>query len=81
MVSAHQMQPQWLDKATKPVTEGKLDASPAPLQLLDVLQQYCMASGLDYRRLDGSTKSEERLKIVKEFNSTQDVNICLVSTM
>ncbi|XP_029413042.1 DNA excision repair protein ERCC-6-like 2 isoform X3 [Nannospalax galili] len=50
-------------------------------KLLDVLQQYCMASGLDYRRLDGNTKSEERLKIVKEFNSTQDVNICLVSTM
>ena len=50
-------------------------------KLLDVLQQYCMASGLDYRRLDGSTKSEERLKIVKEFNSSQDVNICLVSTM
>ncbi|XP_032696375.1 DNA excision repair protein ERCC-6-like 2 isoform X1 [Lontra canadensis] len=50
-------------------------------KLLDVLQQYCMAAGLDYRRLDGSTKSEERLKIVKEFNSTQDVNICLVSTM
>ncbi|XP_074186358.1 DNA excision repair protein ERCC-6-like 2 isoform X3 [Rhinolophus sinicus] len=51
------------------------------MKLLDVLQQYCMASGLDYRRLDGSTKSEERIKIVKEFNSTQDVNICLVSTM
>uniref|UniRef100_M3Y5T3 DNA excision repair protein ERCC-6-like 2 n=1 Tax=Mustela putorius furo TaxID=9669 RepID=M3Y5T3_MUSPF len=50
-------------------------------KLLDVLQQYCMAAGLEYRRLDGSTKSEERLKIVKEFNSTQDVNICLVSTM
>ncbi|KAM6160911.1 DNA excision repair protein ERCC-6-like 2 [Erethizon dorsatum] len=50
-------------------------------KLLDVLQQYCMASGLDYRRLDGSTKSEERLRIVKEFNSTQDINICLVSTM
>ncbi|CAD7691758.1 unnamed protein product [Nyctereutes procyonoides] len=50
-------------------------------KLLDVLQQYCMAAGFDYRRLDGSTKSEERIKIVKEFNSTQDVNICLVSTM
>ncbi|XP_008526819.2 DNA excision repair protein ERCC-6-like 2 isoform X3 [Equus przewalskii] len=50
-------------------------------KLLDVLQQYCMASGLDYRRLDGNTKSEDRIKIVKEFNSTQDVNICLVSTM
>ncbi|XP_074058919.1 DNA excision repair protein ERCC-6-like 2 isoform X2 [Macrotis lagotis] len=50
-------------------------------KLLDVLEQYCMATGLDYRRLDGSTKSEERIKIVKEFNSAQDVNICLVSTM
>ncbi|XP_024414034.2 DNA excision repair protein ERCC-6-like 2 isoform X2 [Desmodus rotundus] len=50
-------------------------------KLLDVLQQYCMASGLDYRRLDGSTKSEDRIKIVKEFNGTQDVNVCLVSTM
>ncbi|XP_034629143.1 DNA excision repair protein ERCC-6-like 2 isoform X2 [Trachemys scripta elegans] len=50
-------------------------------KLLDVLEQYCMASGLDYRRLDGNTKSEDRVRIVREFNSTQDVNICLVSTM
>lgn len=40
-----------------------------------------MASGLEYRRLDGTTKAEDRVKIVKEFNSMQDVNICLVSTM
>ncbi|XP_053558392.1 LOW QUALITY PROTEIN: DNA excision repair protein ERCC-6-like 2 [Bombina bombina] len=50
-------------------------------KLLDVLERYCMASGLDYRRLDGATKAEERVKIVKEFNRLQDVNICLVSTM
>ncbi|XP_063151290.1 DNA excision repair protein ERCC-6-like 2 [Candoia aspera] len=50
-------------------------------KLLDVLEQYCMASGLDYRRLDGNTKAEDRVKIVKEFNSMEDVNICLVSTM
>ncbi|XP_019333609.1 DNA excision repair protein ERCC-6-like 2 isoform X3 [Alligator mississippiensis] len=50
-------------------------------KLLDVLEQYCMASGLDYRRLDGNTKSEDRVKIVREFNSMQDINICLVSTM
>ncbi|OCU01172.1 DNA excision repair protein ERCC-6-like 2 [Xenopus laevis] len=50
-------------------------------KLLDVLERYCMASGLDYRRLDGNTKAEERMKIVKEFNTMQDVNICLVSTM
>ncbi|XP_067886196.1 DNA excision repair protein ERCC-6-like 2 isoform X2 [Heterodontus francisci] len=50
-------------------------------KLLDVLERYCMATGLDYRRLDGKTKTEDRVKIVKEFNSTQDINICLVSTI
>ncbi|XP_056380860.1 DNA excision repair protein ERCC-6-like 2 isoform X2 [Hyla sarda] len=50
-------------------------------KLLGVLERYCMASGLEYRRLDGGTKAEDRVKIVKEFNSMQDVNICLVSTM
>ncbi|XP_032841494.2 DNA excision repair protein ERCC-6-like 2 isoform X3 [Tyto alba] len=50
-------------------------------KLLDVLEQYCMASGLDYRRLDGNTKSEDRLRIVREFNGIQEINICLVSTM
>ncbi|NXP84484.1 ER6L2 protein, partial [Passerina amoena] len=50
-------------------------------KLLDVLEQYCMASGLDYRRLDGNTKSEDRIKIVREFNSLQEINLCLVSTM
>ncbi|XP_068279807.1 DNA excision repair protein ERCC-6-like 2 isoform X2 [Nyctibius grandis] len=50
-------------------------------KLLDVLEQYCMASGLDYRRLDGNTKPEDRIRIVREFNSIQEINICLVSTM
>ncbi|XP_009897186.2 DNA excision repair protein ERCC-6-like 2 [Dryobates pubescens] len=50
-------------------------------KLLDVLEQYCMASGLDYRRLDGTTKSEDRIRIVREFNTVQEINICLVSTM
>ncbi|XP_072289091.1 DNA excision repair protein ERCC-6-like 2 [Eucyclogobius newberryi] len=50
-------------------------------KLLDVLESYCMAEGLDYSRLDGNTKSKERVQIVKEFNSSSHVNICLVSTM
>ncbi|CAN8220152.1 unnamed protein product [Coccothraustes coccothraustes] len=50
-------------------------------KLLDVLEQYCMASGLDYRRLDGNTKSEDRIRIVREFNSLPEINLCLVSTM
>uniref|UniRef100_A0A8C3L7G0 ERCC excision repair 6 like 2 n=1 Tax=Chrysolophus pictus TaxID=9089 RepID=A0A8C3L7G0_CHRPC len=50
-------------------------------KLLDVLEQYCIASGLDFRRLDGNTKSEDRIRIVREFNRVQEINICLVSTM
>lgn len=40
-----------------------------------------MAEGLDYSRLDGATKSKERVQIVKEFNSSSHINLCLVSTM
>ncbi|XP_044052654.1 DNA excision repair protein ERCC-6-like 2 isoform X2 [Siniperca chuatsi] len=50
-------------------------------KLLDVLESYCMAEGLDYSRLDGTTKAKERVQIVKEFNSSSHINICLVSTM
>ncbi|XP_062854395.1 DNA excision repair protein ERCC-6-like 2 [Trichomycterus rosablanca] len=50
-------------------------------KLLDILESYCMAEGLEYRRLDGTTKSKDRIHIVKEFNSTTDINLCLVSTM
>ncbi|XP_041644210.1 DNA excision repair protein ERCC-6-like 2 [Cheilinus undulatus] len=50
-------------------------------KLLDVLESYCMAEGLDYSRLDGTTRSKERVQIVKEFNSSSHINLCLVSTM
>ncbi|XP_069034509.1 DNA excision repair protein ERCC-6-like 2 isoform X1 [Embiotoca jacksoni] len=50
-------------------------------KLLDVLESYCMAEGLDFSRLDGATKSKERVQIVKDFNSSSHVNLCLVSTM
>ncbi|CAL8249268.1 unnamed protein product [Merluccius merluccius] len=50
-------------------------------KLLDVLVSYCMAEGLDYSRLDGTTKAKDRVQIVKEFNSSPHTNLCLVSTM
>lgn len=40
-----------------------------------------MAQGLDYSRLDGTTKAKDRVQIVKEFNSSSHLNLCLVSTM
>ncbi|TNN64516.1 DNA excision repair protein ERCC-6-like 2 [Liparis tanakae] len=51
------------------------------MKLLDVLESYCMAEGLDYSRLDGATKAKDRVQIVKEFNSSGHINLCLVSTM
>ncbi|KAM9391874.1 DNA excision repair protein ERCC-6-like 2 [Pholidichthys leucotaenia] len=50
-------------------------------KLLDVLESYCMAEGLDFSRLDGATKSKDRVQIVKDFNSSSHINLCLVSTM
>ncbi|KAJ8380775.1 hypothetical protein SKAU_G00015530 [Synaphobranchus kaupii] len=50
-------------------------------RLLDILESHCMAEGVEFRRLDGNTKAKERVKIVREFNSSQDINLCLVSTM
>ncbi|XP_042303699.1 LOW QUALITY PROTEIN: DNA excision repair protein ERCC-6-like 2 [Sceloporus undulatus] len=48
--------------------------------VLDVLEQYCMASGLDTED-SMEIQGRGRVKIVKEFNSMEEVNICLVSTM
>ncbi|XP_059910605.1 DNA excision repair protein ERCC-6-like 2 isoform X2 [Gadus macrocephalus] len=50
-------------------------------KLLDVLVSYCMAEGLEYSRLDGNTKAKDRVKIVKDFNSSPHTNLCLVSTI
>lgn len=40
-----------------------------------------MAQGLAFSRLDGTTKAKDRVQIVKEFNSSTHINLCLVSTM
>ncbi|OXB80108.1 UNVERIFIED_CONTAM: hypothetical protein H355_006940 [Colinus virginianus] len=66
------------DAAFETISDPKYSGK---MKLLDVLEQYCMASGLDFRRLDGNTKSEDRIRIVREFNRIQEINICLVSTM
>ncbi|XP_057688552.1 DNA excision repair protein ERCC-6-like 2 [Corythoichthys intestinalis] len=50
-------------------------------KVLDILESYFMAEGHDYSRLDGTTKAKERVHIVKEFNTSAHINLCLVSTM
>uniref|UniRef100_A0A3B5L3E6 Excision repair cross-complementation group 6-like 2 n=1 Tax=Xiphophorus couchianus TaxID=32473 RepID=A0A3B5L3E6_9TELE len=62
-----------------PIYSGKMKLHSH--HLLNILESYCMAEGLDFSRLDGTTKSRERVQIVKEFNSSSHVNLCLVSTM
>ncbi|XP_039766693.1 DNA excision repair protein ERCC-6-like 2 [Ornithorhynchus anatinus] len=49
-------------------------------KVLDVLEHYCLSAGLEFRRLDGRTRSEERLEVVKDFNGSRHVGVCLVST-
>ena len=39
-----------------------------------------MSCGMVYRRLDGKTRGEQRLRIVREFNTNRDIFLFLVST-
>ncbi|KAI8509743.1 DNA excision repair protein ERCC-6-like 2 [Branchiostoma belcheri] len=39
-----------------------------------------MSTGEVYTRLDGTTRTSDRLRIVKDFNSNPNILICLVST-
>ncbi|KAM6964869.1 DNA excision repair protein ERCC-6-like 2 [Aplochiton taeniatus] len=70
-----------LQKLLKHYKRDKVLLFSMSTKLLNVLESYCMAEGLEYSRLDGTTKARERVKIVKEFNSSPHINLCLVSTM
>ncbi|XP_028390617.1 DNA excision repair protein ERCC-6-like 2 isoform X2 [Dendronephthya gigantea] len=49
-------------------------------QLLDMLEAYVISCGMVYRRLDGKTRGERRLDVVREFNTNANVFLFLVST-
>ncbi|XP_066299011.1 DNA excision repair protein ERCC-6-like 2 [Branchiostoma lanceolatum] len=49
-------------------------------KLLDIIEQYLMSTGEVYSRLDGSTRTSDRLHIVKDFNTNPNILLCLVST-
>ncbi|XP_019642075.1 PREDICTED: DNA excision repair protein ERCC-6-like 2 [Branchiostoma belcheri] len=49
-------------------------------KLLDIIEQFLMSTGEVYTRLDGTTRTSDRLRIVKDFNSNPNILICLVST-
>ena len=45
-----------------------------------MLEAYVVSCGMVYRRLDGKTRGERRLRVVKEFNDNPDIFLFLVST-
>ena len=53
---------------------------PLLLQALDIIEQYLMSTGYEFRRIDGSVSAKKRQIIVREFNSDPNIFVCLIST-
>ena len=50
--------------------------------MLDIIESFLGPEGInmDYLRLDGSTNSQERLRLIDRFNKEVDIPIFLLST-
>lgn len=49
-------------------------------RLLDILETYMLSTLYPYRRIDGKTSPRQRMKIVREFNKSPQIFVCLIST-
>ncbi|KAA8543382.1 hypothetical protein F0562_021123 [Nyssa sinensis] len=49
-------------------------------QMLDILENFLIAGGYNYRRLDGLTPIKQRMALIDEFNGTDDVFIFILTT-
>ncbi|XP_021888520.1 protein CHROMATIN REMODELING 8 isoform X2 [Carica papaya] len=49
-------------------------------QILDILENFLVASGYTYRRMDGLTPIKQRMALIDEFNSSTDVFIFILTT-
>uniref|UniRef100_A0A5B6YVD1 Helicase C-terminal domain-containing protein n=1 Tax=Davidia involucrata TaxID=16924 RepID=A0A5B6YVD1_DAVIN len=49
-------------------------------QMLDILENFLIAGGYNYRRLDGLTPIKQRMALIDEFNNTDDVFIFILTT-
>lgn len=49
-------------------------------QMLDILENFMIASGYDYRRMDGFTPVRQRMALIDEFNNSDDVFIFILTT-
>jgi superfamily II DNA or RNA helicase len=60
-------------------SEGKMLLFSQFTSVLDKIGQSLKDKGIEYFRLDGSTKSKERIKMVNEFNSSENIKVFLIS--
>ncbi|KAL1550126.1 Protein CHROMATIN REMODELING 8, variant 2 [Salvia divinorum] len=49
-------------------------------QMLDIMENFLVASGYIYRRMDGMTPVKLRMALIDEFNNTDDVFIFILTT-
>lgn len=49
-------------------------------QMLDILENFLIADGYNYRRMDGHTPVQQRMALIDEFNNSDDVFIFILTT-
>ncbi|XP_044493848.1 protein CHROMATIN REMODELING 8-like [Mangifera indica] len=49
-------------------------------QMLDILENFLISNGYDYRRMDGVTPVKQRMALIDEFNNSSDVFIFILTT-
>ncbi|XP_051142683.1 protein CHROMATIN REMODELING 8 [Andrographis paniculata] len=49
-------------------------------QMLDIIENFLIADGYSYRRMDGLTPVKQRMALIDEFNCTDDVFIFILTT-
>lgn len=49
-------------------------------QMLDILESFLIASGYEYRRMDGLTPVKQRMALIDEYNNSSDVFIFILTT-
>ncbi|KAK6120027.1 hypothetical protein DH2020_046228 [Rehmannia glutinosa] len=49
-------------------------------QMLDIIENFLVAGGYNYRRMDGLTPVKQRMALIDEFNNLEDVFIFILTT-
>lgn len=49
-------------------------------QMLDILENFMIAGGYSYRRMDGLTPVKQRMALIDDFNNSDDVFIFILTT-